>query len=105
MVFSATSTETAAVCSATMQPRTAGGSGRYVWFESLCSLSTLSVRGLLCSIAANRNAAPFPYMGYAAGIMFQASNRHRFALQEVGFLPRARANGSRHCRRSRIVIG
>ena len=41
----------------------------------------------------------------AAGIMFQASNRHRFALREVGFLPRARANGSRHCRPSRIVIG
>jgi hypothetical protein len=84
---------------------TAGGSGRYVWFECSCSLSTRPVRGLLCSIAANRNAAAVPYMSYAAGIMFQASNRHRFALQEVGFLPRARANGSRHCRPSRIVIG
>lgn len=84
---------------------TARGSGRYVWFECSCSLSILPVRGQLCSIAENRNAAPVPYMSYAAGIMFQASNRHRFALQEVGFLPRARANGSRHCRPSRIVIG
>jgi len=39
------------------------------------------------------------------GIMFQASNRHRFALRGVRFLPRTRANGFRHCRTSRIVIG
>jgi len=31
-------------------------------------------------------------MRYAAGIMFQASNRHSFALQEDRFLPRTRAN-------------
>jgi hypothetical protein len=41
----------------------------------------------------------------AAGIILQASNRHRFALQGVGFLPRTRANGARLCRASRIAIG
>ena len=56
-------------------------------------------------VACIRHVSSPPNISLAAGIMFQASNRHSFALQEVRFLPRTRTNGSRHCRPSRIVIG